>query len=238
MFGARRISTVAALVLALGLSAFAATGPAVADVEKQPQTLHFTTEPPTDAVVFYRYNAVVLAESSSGLPVTISADPNTPACFADSGPVFIYGNVVLLHGGTCTIFADQPGNDEFAPAERITMTFEIAREETELVAAKASKGLLGLSPTTFKANLSRNAWFGPGQGFQPFVDELVTFSVAGKKVCSAKTVHVDDGSFFGAAVATCKASIGLGAALSAKSYTASYAGNQDYKPASATGVLK
>ncbi len=239
MFGARTIPAVSALAVVLGLSAFAASAPAAADdVVKQEQTLHFTTDVPTDAVVFHRYGAVVLAESSSGLPVTISADPNTPACLAGSGPVLIYGNVLLLHGGPCTIFADQAGNDEYAPAQRISMTFEIAREETYLTATKASKGVLGLSPTTFRASLMRDGWFGPSQGILPFVDAQVAFSVGGKQVCTAKTVYVDTGTFPGSAVATCKATIGLSAALKYKSYTATYAGSQDYKPSTATGVLQ
>lgn len=239
MFGVRTISAFSALAFALGLSAFAVPGPAAADDGvKQPQTLHFTNEAPTDAVVFDRYGAVVLAESSSGLPVTISADPNTPACFADSGPVFIYGNVSLNHGGPCTIFADQPGDDTYAPAQRISMTFEIARADTYSAAAKASKGLAGLSPTTFRATLDRDGWFGPGQGIMPFVGAPITFSVGGKKMCTATTVQVDDGSFWGVALATCKATIGLPAALKYKSYTASFAGTQDYKPSTATAVLQ
>jgi hypothetical protein len=223
--------------LALAAASVLVVSPAQS-ADKLPQTLHFTTDAPTDAVVFNRYGAVVLADSSSGLPVTISADPNTPACVADSGPVFIYGNVTLLHGGPCTIYADQPGDDQYAPAERISMTFQVVREETGLTAAKASKGLLGLNPTTFRATLERNAWFGPGYGTQPFVGEPVTFSVGGKKMCTATTVAVADGTFFGSAVATCKKAIGVAAALKYKTYTASYAGSQDYKPVTATGVLK
>jgi hypothetical protein len=51
-------------------------------------------------------------------------------------------------------------------------------------------------------------------------------------------VYVDTGTFPGSAVATCKATIGLSAALKYKSYTATYAGSQDYKPSTATGVLQ
>lgn len=237
MFGVRTISAASALAVAIGLSALV-PGPAAAEAVKQPQTLHFTTEPPTNAVVFDRYGAVVLAESSSGLPVTISADPNTPACWASSGPVIVYGNVTLNHGGPCTIFADQPGDETYAPAQRITMTFQIARAQTYATASKASKGLAGLSPTTFRATLSRDGWFGPGQAVMPFVGAPITFSVGGRTMCTATTVHVDDGSFWGVASATCKAAIGLPAALKYKSYTASYAGSQDFTPSAATGVLQ
>jgi len=226
------------LVLALAAATVSFVVPAVAE-EKLPQTLHFTSEPPTDAIVGYRYGYTVTAESSSGLPVVLSADPATPACFASSQPPFIYGNVSANRGGPCTVFADQPGNEEYAPAQRISMTFEIARELTTLDAARATKGLLGISGTTFSANLHRRGWFGPGYGSMfAFTDQEVTFSVGGKKMCSAVTRYVDDGTFFGGAVATCKAPIGVSAALSQKSYTATFAGTENYLPAVATGVLR
>jgi hypothetical protein len=228
------------LVLALGLvlAPVSVAAPAHAE-EKLPQTLYFTSEPPTDAVVGYRYNYAVTAESSSGLPVVLTADPATPACAVSPEPPFIYGNVIPLHGGTCTVFADQPGNDEYAPAERISMTFEIARDLTTLEAAKATKGILGLSGTKFSANLHRRGWFGPGYGAMfGYTDQPVSFYVGGKKICTGTTKYVDDGTFFGGAVATCKAPIGVNAAITQKTYTAVFAGNQDYLPSTAVGVLK
>jgi len=229
----------AALALTLTLAQVAVAVPAHAETEKLPQTLHFTAEPPTDAIVGYRYNYVMTAESSSGLPVVLTADPSTPACAVSPEPPFIYGNVVPVHGGTCTVFADQPGDDQYAPAERISVSFEIARELTTLEAATATKGLLGLAGTTFSANLHRRGWFGPGYGAMfPYAGQEVVFSVAGRKVCTGTTKVVDDGTFFGGAVATCKASIGVYAALTQHSYTARFAGDQDFLPVAAVGQLK
>lgn len=234
----RVISALAALVLVLGLGIATAAPGAADDVPKQPQTLHFTSSPPTDAVVYYRYGYVVTAESSSGLPVELSADPDTPACTADSGPIGPYGNVSAVRAGTCTVFADQPGNDEYLPAERISMTFEISRQSTMLEPKLASKGLLGLTPTTFRANLLGLSWWGPLQAWIPYEGQLVTFSVGGKPVCSATTVYRDHPQeFFGTAIATCRAVIGLAAATKYSTYTASFAGDPDYLPTTATGKL-
>lgn len=226
------------LALTLAVAPVAVAFPVHAE-ERLPQTLRFTSEAPTDAIVGYRYGYAVTAESSSGLPVVLTADPGTPACFATSEPPFIYGNVTAVHGGTCTVFADQPGNDVYAPAERISMTFEIARELTTLEAAKATKGILGLSGTTFRANLHRRGWFGPGYGAMlPYTGQQVSFWIGGKKICTGTTKYVDDGTFFGGAVATCKAPIGLIAAITQKTYTATFAGDLDSLPSTAVGVLK
>lgn len=230
------------LVAAAALAAGGATAlPAAADdVPKVPQTLQFTSDVPSGVSVVHdsRYFITVTAESTSGLPVEISTDPNTPACAGSGLGGFIYGNIIPVHAGTCTVFADQAGDDQYAPAERISMTFEIAPEPTYLTAAKASKGALGLTPTTFRASLETGGWFGPSWGLHPFLGQQVSFSVGGKKMCTATTVHVDDGTFFGAATATCKATIGLTAALKYSSYTATFAGTQDYLPSTASGVLK
>lgn len=231
-----RLLTVA---LALAAALVSVAVPAHADPEKVPQTLHFTSEAPTDAVVGHRYNYAVTAESSSGLPVELTADPSTPACAVSPLPPFIYGNVVPVHAGTCTVFADQPGDAEYAAAERISLTFEIARELTVLEAKKATKGLLGLSGTTFSANLRYQGWFGPSYGaLFPYTGQVVTFSVGGKKICTGTTKAVDDGSFFGAAIATCKAPVGVNAALTKSTYTASFAGAPDYLPSTAVGQLR
>ena len=208
-------------------------------VAKKPQTLHFTSPPITDAIVGYRYYYAVTAESSSGLPVVLTGDPNTPACFVTSDPPFIYGNVIPEHAGPCRVFADQPGNDEYLPAARISTTFDIARELTTLDAAKASKGVLGISGTTFSADLHSRGWFGPGYGAMfAYPGQTVSFYVGGKLICSAVTVQKDDGTFFGGGIATCKAPIGVQAALKYNTYTAKFAGSQDYLPSTAIGKLQ
>lgn len=231
-----RRALVAVLVVAPLLAPLAVSGPAAAEATgSTPQTLQFTSEPPTGAIVGYRYNYAVTAESSSGLPVVLSTDPGSDTCAVSPAPPFIYGNVVPNHAGTCTVYADQPGNDEFAPAPRIAMTFEIGREATAIHPLRADKGVLGLSPTTFRAKLTRQGWFGPLYGSDfPHVGELVVFRVGNKVMCSAETVPVADDSMFGSAVATCKAKIGLDLALTRNSFTATYDGNRDYAGSTAT----
>jgi len=238
MTRSRLLHVVVVLGLVAGLGILSST-PAVGDDSgRLPQTLHFTSEPP-DAVVYWRYGYTVTAESTSGLPVVLTADPSTPSCNVSTASLPPgYGNVFVGSAGPCTLFADQPGNDQYAPAERISMTFQVAREPSILLAKKASKGLLGLTPTTFSANLVILSWWGFDQAYVPYPKQLVTFSVGGKKVCSATTVEVDDGSFFGSAVASCKATIGLLAARKYSSYTADYAGDVDFLPSTATGVLQ
>jgi hypothetical protein len=228
----RRLLVAAVLVLA----PLAVLSPAGAEVTgTTPQTIHFTSDPPTDAIVGYRYLYGVTAESSSGLPVVYSGDPSSDVCSVYDEEPFIYGNVSPDHAGTCTVHVDQPGNGVYAPAPRITMTFQIGREATFLYPAKASKGVLGTSYTTFKANLTQRGWYGPGYGAEfAYTDQLVVFRVGGKVMCTGTTVFVDDGSIFGAATATCRAKIGLNLALKYNSYTATYGGSRDYLPSTAT----
>lgn len=230
---AAAVLVVVPLVLPLAVAA-----PAAAETGTTPQTIEFTSAPITDAIVGHRYNYAVTAEASSGLPVVLSTDPDSDVCAVGPEPPFIVGNVVPIHAGTCTIYADQPGDDEYAPAPRVTMTFEIGKEATTLTARKAGKGLLGLSATTFSATLTYRGWFGPSYGAEfPYVGQEVTFRVGNKVMCTAETVQHDDGSFFGVGLATCKAKIGLDLALTKTSYTASYAGSRDYAASTATGKL-
>ena len=208
-------------------------------VAKKAQTIHFTSAPVTGAKVNDRYGWAVTAESSSGLPVTLSTDAGSPVCQVSPFPPFIYGNISAYHAGTCNVYANQAGNDEYLPAAQQVYSFEVAREATDLVAAKASKGVLGISGTTFSASLHHNGWFGPsyGGGF-PYPGQTIKFYVGGKLICSAVTVQKDDGTFFGGGVATCKAPIGVQAALKYNSYTAVYEGSQDYLPSTAIGKLQ
>jgi hypothetical protein len=70
---------------------------------------------------------VITATSSSGLPVDFST--NTPSiCTLTSGPLIAgvsSATVVLSRGGTCTLVAQQPGNQIFDPAIAVTQTFNV-----------------------------------------------------------------------------------------------------------------
>jgi hypothetical protein len=85
-----------------------------------PQTIEFTSSAPTDAVVAGPpYQAV--ATASSGLAVALSID-------ATSATVCTIGNndtVTFVGEGTCTINANQSGDDSYAPAPQVQQSFEV-----------------------------------------------------------------------------------------------------------------
>lgn len=206
-------------------------------VAKHPQTITITTEPPAD-VTWGRFPYFVEATSTSGLPVTISVDPASTGCAGEAAEASPFVAVSFPHPGTCIIHADQAGTDTVAPAQRVTQTFEVGKLKSYVSTTKASKGLLGLTPTTFRAEIDADTFFGPGQVVSGYPGATVTFSVGGKTMCSAKSVVVGtDGPFSVTAVATCKATIGFGSALK-NSYVASFAGDDLYLPSSATGKLQ
>ena len=241
-----------ALVVALlaGLTVPAAAGAAAADPvpddPRQEQTITFQTTPPAgqDWVHTNDFGDYVpYASSTSGLAVEFSVDPASTGCHGTPG---VFGDidtpgritVWVTAPGTCIVHADQPGNEEFQPAPQQTQTFEVLREPVTLTAPKVAKGLLGLIPTTFRAELRHQVPFGPGYLTTGYPGQELTFSVAGKVMCSGVTVeHEGPGPFESTAVATCKATIGLATALSTNSYTVTYGGNELSAPATAVGKL-
>lgn len=247
------MKAVRSLVLTLlvaGLAVPAAAGPAIADPEpddlRQEQAITVTTTPPVgqDWVHTNDFGDYVPdGTSSSGLTVQFSVDPASTGCVGSPG---VFGDpdaagritVYATHPGTCIVHADQAGNEEFRPAPRQTQTFEILREPVLLSASKVGKGLLGLIPTTFRAELQHQIPFGPGFLTVGYAGETLTFSVAGKAMCSGVTVeHEGPAPFESTAIATCKATIGLGTALSNNAYTVTYEGNELSRGAVATGKL-
>lgn len=242
-----------ALLLALliaGLAVPTAAGTAAADPEpgdpRQEQTITFTTAAPVgrDWVHTNDFGDYVpQATSTSGLLVQLSVDPASTACHGTPG---VFGNpdapglitVWFTGPGTCIVHADQAGDDQFLPAPQETQTFEVLREAVSLSASKVGKGLLGLIPTTFRAELRHQVPFGPGYLTVGYPDQKLTFSVAGKVMCSGVTVQQNGPEpFQSTAVATCKATIGLATALSNNSYTVTYDGNELSVGASAVGKL-
>lgn len=242
-----------ALVLALllaGLAVPVAAGAAAADPAsddpRQEQAITFTTAAPVgrDWVHTNDFGDYVPdGTATSGLVVQFSVDPASTACHATPG---VFGDadapgritVWFTAPGTCIVHADQAGDDQFLPAPRETQTFEVLREDVQLTASKVGKGLLGLIPTTFRAELRHQVPFGPGYLTVGYPGQKLTFSVAGKVMCSGVTVEQDGPApFESTAVATCKATIGLATALSATSYTVTYEGNDLSLPATATGKL-
>jgi hypothetical protein len=85
-----------------------------------PQTISFSSTPPSNAVYGGSYPTVA-ATATSGLPVTLSIDPSST-----SGACTLTGTTVSFTGvGTCVIDADQAGNDNYAPAPQVQQTFTV-----------------------------------------------------------------------------------------------------------------
>lgn len=210
-------------------------------VAKKAQTISFTRTPPNGSDWFFgdfhgSVGYVANAVATSGLPVTYSIDPASGGICRLDGVYHNhpwYGDGVgidLQAAGTCTIHADQAGDGQYLAAERVTQSFVIEKVPTWMSAAKAVKGVLGLTPSTFSATLAvPYEAGGPGWGLEGYPGQLISFSVAGKQVCTAVTNANG--------VATCKAAIGLANALSQSSYTATYGGDANYKGATAQGKL-
>jgi hypothetical protein len=85
-------------------------------VQKIPQTISFT--PPASATV--DQPAALTAKASSGLAVTYS--PATPGACTVSGTT-----ATATRGGTCTITASQPGDDNYLPATPVTQSFVVQK---------------------------------------------------------------------------------------------------------------
>ncbi len=102
-------------------------GPAI---EAKPQSITFSTAP---SPALGQVSATASATASSGLPVRYSG--LTPGvCSVDMAS----GQVTAATSGTCTIAADQGGNDEFAAAQRVTQDILFSFGQS-LVFAEAPK---------------------------------------------------------------------------------------------------
>jgi hypothetical protein len=218
---------------ASGLSSSASVG---YTMNKREQTVSFTDDTPTD-VTWGQFPYFAQATSSVGLPVTISVDPASTGCTGDTAVADPFVAISFPQPGTCIVHADQAGTSEYAAAHA-TQTFTVAKHQSYVGTTKASKGLLGLTPTTFRASLDVDSFIGVGPIVTGYPGAKVTFSIAGKSMCTATTVVVPtDNPFILTVTATCKKTIGLGNALKS-SYTATFAGDDLYLPSTATGKLQ
>ena len=86
-------------------------------VARAPQTVAFTSAPPTPATVGGRYAATAAATSGRAAAVTSL----TPAVCPLAA-----GTVTFAAAGTCTLAADQPGDTTYAAAPQVTQTFTIS----------------------------------------------------------------------------------------------------------------
>src|SRR5438067_1258643 len=97
-------------------------------VGKGTQTIGFTSTAPEAAMVGgTTYTAQ--ATATSGLPVSFSS--GTPAVCAISGAI-----VSFIGAGTCTIVANQPGDENYDPAPQATQSFGVAQAPASIPQGK------------------------------------------------------------------------------------------------------
>jgi hypothetical protein len=87
----------------------------------QAQEVRITSTPTLMSTLGGKYQ--VVATATSGLPVTLATGPATT-----NGACTITGTTVtLVRNGTCVITADQPGNNDWAPAPQATQSIAVTR---------------------------------------------------------------------------------------------------------------
>lgn len=101
-------------------------------VSRAGQTISFRSAPPAAAVAHGPAYTVV-ATASSGLPVVFSSGASSAGVCKVSGD-----KVTLLGAGTCTVEADQAGNDSYAPAPRVQQVFAVVKMAAGLAAQSIS----------------------------------------------------------------------------------------------------
>ncbi|MEZ0580105.1 hypothetical protein [Nocardioides sp. MH1] len=234
MVRSRRIGALTVLGLVAALGTVAPSSATAA----QSQTITFTNSVQSgadwyrgDSILGFEYSAE--AEASSGLQVVYSIAPESAGvCSISTHPLFpsdgTWAPISFDHAGTCTIWADQPGDADYLPAPRATQTFQIEKVPTWIDQVKAKRGLPGHA-ARFSARLKTwrfvsSMWI----GVEPFDGEPVTFSVAGRPVCTGTTGA--DG------IATCQGPL-LRSELSRLRFTATYAGTNDYKSVSGSAFF-
>jgi len=226
---ARRLSSIVGFIGVASALALLTAAPAVA-APTQPQTVTFTSAAPEGADWFGTPHCCVdytaMASASSGLPVTYSIDPaSAGVCQASYGP----NAIQFLGPGTCTIHADQAGNDVYLPAEQASQSFVLDKVQPTMAVLR-QKSWPGRK-RTFRATLvvpvAWNHW-----GW--LEDQVVTFSLAGRPVCSGTT---NPWASADAGVATCTATLSVRDWLR-YAFVASYAGDERYKPVSRNGPTK
>jgi hypothetical protein len=154
------------------------------------QTITFTSNPPSPAIVGSSYN-VSATGGASGNPVVFSRDAATT-----SGTCSVSGSLVSFTDiGTCAIDANQAGTGPFAAAPTVTQTFTISN--------------VGFYITTVSVpSATRGASYGPVQlmatgGNQPFKWKLIGKLPKGMKFAKStatiqgipKSKHVSAGTY-------------------------------------------
>ncbi len=102
------------------------------DVSKKAQSIAFTSTPPSPGLVGGDYT-VTATGGSSGNAVAYSS--GTPAVCTVSG-----ATVRFVANGTCTVRADQAGNDDYSAATRVTQDVKVDRVSQLSVTASEQHG--------------------------------------------------------------------------------------------------
>ncbi len=91
------------------------------------QLITFSSGTPDAAVVGGGYVPAAVG-GGSGLPVTISVDPSANTCTVGTD-----ATVSFVHAGTCTVLADQAGDDDWESAEQAQQVVTVGRRPAGLV---------------------------------------------------------------------------------------------------------
>jgi hypothetical protein len=140
------------------------------DIGQGPQTISFTSTPPSDAYVGGPTYAVA-ATASSGLAVTFSS--GSPSVCSVSG-----STVSFTESGTCIVRANQSGNASYQPAPQVQQSFTVVPPPSA-------------QTITFTSNAPANAvYLGPGYDVSATASSglPVTFTVSGTCTLSGSMV--------------------------------------------------
>lgn len=219
------LTTVAATFVTAPVLADGPPAAASTVVQQSQQIYDVTIDPalssPTNTSQLY----FASAKSTSGLPVKVTVDPSSAYVCSASASTQDPTWVQAMAPGNCIVHFNQAGDENYLPAPEVSKTIVVEKDYTILIADPAVKGVLGLTPTKFAARLYLSVGFGV-----PLIGQTVSFEVAGKVLCSG--VVGND------AYARCSAPVGVVNALTARTYTAVYAGNRYLYPDKSTAPLR
>lgn len=108
-------------------------------VSMQPQTITFTSSPPSNAVYGGSYTASATG-GDSGNPVVLSIDSSsTPWACRISGAASTAATVSFTGVGSCVIDANQGGNSDYLPAAQAQQTLSVGKATLTVTADDKSK---------------------------------------------------------------------------------------------------
>ena len=147
------------------------------------QTITFTSEAPSDAVVGGPTYTPTASGGASGNPVTFTIDSTSSSVCSISA-----GVVSFIGVGTCTIDANQAGNDTYNAAPQVTQGVKVNKVPTTLTYAGPTAATTGTS-ITLSATLKTSA--GAAIGGKPisfiFNGATLTATTNNSGVASVKT---------------------------------------------------